>query len=163
TLAAKRGELGRALHGYTAYEWLWLARTLTPWGAAALLALAALGAVLAWRDGLLARPFFRALRLWLLFHQVAYRVLRVPFAPWYEAAPVAALAFLAALATLAGARAGAGWRRAALAKSHRIRAAAAALGTCALLALVAWPSLAWLARQWGRPPDPRFAIYERAG
>src|SRR5262249_5146869 len=27
TLAAKRDELARALHGYTAFEWLWLART----------------------------------------------------------------------------------------------------------------------------------------
>jgi hypothetical protein len=166
TLAAKRGELGRALHGYTAYEWLWLARTLTPAGAAALLALAALGAALAWRAGLLARPFFRATGLWLLLHEAAYRLLRVPFAPWYEEALLAALVFLAAfavIAVLSAARAAAGGRRAVLAKPDRIRAAAAALGTLALLALVACPSLAWLARQWGRPPDPRFTVYARAG
>jgi len=168
TLAAKRGELGRALHGYTAYEWLWLARTLTPAGAAALLALAVLGAALAWRTGLLARPFFRALALWLALHELAYRLLRVPFAPWYEEALLAALTFLAALAVLAACAAwaagaaavraagpagmGSGWRR-----------AAGAAVAVALLSPVAVPSLAWMARQWGRPPDPRFAVYERAG
>jgi hypothetical protein len=170
TLAAKRGELARALHGYTAYEWTWLARTLSPAAAAALLALAAAGAVVAWRSGLLARPFFRALALWLALHEIAYRLLGVPFAPWYEEALLAALVFLAALAALAAARwagghsagrsagepAAGGWRAAS-------RGALGLAVGVALLLPVAVPSLAWMARQWGRPPDPRCTVYERAG
>lgn len=161
TLAAKRGEIGRALHGYTEYEWFWLARTLSAPGAVALLVLAAAGAAVAWRAGLHRRTFFRALALWLALHEIAYRILRVPFAPWYEEALVQALVFLAALAALAAA----GWaarRLATVSPPGGARAAALALGAALLLPIAA-PSVAWLARQWGRPPDPRFAVYARAG
>ena len=170
TLAAKRGELARALHGYTAYEWLWLARSLSIPGALALLALAAAGALVGWRRGLLARPFFRALALWLALHEVAYRLLGVPFAPWYEEALLQALVFLAALAVVAGTGWAAGAARQAAGAGlqvepvrYGLRAAAGIALGAALLLPIAAPSVAWLIRQWGRPPDPRFAVYAAAG
>jgi hypothetical protein len=163
TLAAKRDELARALHGYTAFEWLWLARTLTTPGALALLALAAAGAAVAWRSRLAARPFFRTLAIWLLLHEITYRLLGVPFAPWYEEALLQALVFLAALAAVAAAARVAGWNgeREGRARRSGWRAAAGAVVGAALLLPVAAPSVAWL--QWGRPPDPRFEVYAAAG
>jgi hypothetical protein len=170
TLAAKRGELGRSLHGYTAYEWLWLARTLSAGGALALLALAVTGAAVAWRRGLFARPFFRVLALWLALHEIAYRLLGVPFAPWYEEALLQALVFLAALAAVAGGGWASRWpprqmmrREAVQVPASGWRRAAGTALALLLLAPVAAPSLAWTARQWGRPPDPRFVVYARAG
>ncbi len=162
TLAAKRGELGRALHGYAAFEWIWLVRALSAPGAAALLLLAAAGAVVAWRRGFLARPFFRAVALWLALHEIAYHLLGVPFAPWYEEGPLQALVFLAVLAAATTAVAVAAAAGNAAVSAVPARALGLAVGLI-LLAPLAAPSLAWVAAQRGRPPDPRTNVYARAG
>ena len=110
TLAAKSEALARAPRGYTGAEWAWLRRTLPLPGALALLGLAGLGEIAVVRCGLLRRPLPAAVALWILVHELAYRVIGVAFAPWYHVATLAALLLLA----LGGARmiagAGAQWR-----------------------------------------------------
>jgi hypothetical protein len=141
TLAGKQAELARVVRGYSLSEWLWLRRGLPLASILVLLALAALGLWLG-RERL-RQPFALALGLWLATLEIAYRLLGVPFAPWY---PVPALLGILALATLAAMHLG---RRA---------------GFAALLLLpVALPSWLWIHGQWGRPPDPRFRLYASLG
>lgn len=141
TLAGKQAELARVLRGYSLSEWLWLRRGLPLASVLLLLALAALGLWLG-RERL-RQPFALALGLWLVCLEIAYRLLGVPFAPWY---PVPALLGILALATLGAMQLGR-------------KAAFAAL----LLLPVALPSLLWIHGQWGRPPDPRYRLYASLG
>jgi hypothetical protein len=158
TLAGKQSELPFATHGYTLAEWLWLRRTLPLSGAAVLLALAAVGLLAGWRLGLWRRPFFAALGLLLLLHEIAYRLIGVPFAPWYQVPLVVVLAWLAVLGALSAAT------------LMRPAVAGTATGNglslgCALVLLlpVIIPSVRSLAGQWGRPPDPRTRVYAAVG
>ncbi|HXO20814.1 MAG TPA: hypothetical protein VOA87_12930, partial [Thermoanaerobaculia bacterium] len=161
TWAAKRAELSLSVHGYTVSQWLWLRRSLPLPACAALLGLAAAGLVVGLRSGLLRRPFFAALGLWVALHEIVYRLAGVPFAPWYEEALLQAVLFLAVLAAVAlGARLAALLRRG-LAMGSR-EAIGWGFAVLALLPILA-PSLADLGRQWGRAPDPRFAVYEQVG
>jgi hypothetical protein len=91
--------------------------------------------------------------------ELAYRLLGVPFAPWYHVATVALLTALAA--------AGAWWVAHLVAR--RIPGAErgggvleAALAVALLLPVVA-PSLLYLARQGTAPPDPRQPLYQAVG
>jgi hypothetical protein len=141
TLAGKQAELSRVLQGYSLAEWLWLRRGLPLASALLLLALAAAGLWLG-RERL-RRPFGLALGLWLLALEIAYRLLGVPFAPWY---PVPAVLGILALAVLGAMQIGR-------------KAAFAAL----LLLPIALPSLLWIQHQWRQPPDPRFRLYASLG
>lgn len=147
TLAGKR-----ALRDvpYTFREWQMFSSTLPPAGWAALLggALVALGIVV-WRGR--RHPMIAALGLWLLVHEVAYRVLDVWFAPWYHVALIQAVVGLFVLAAWTLARAAAGGRR-----------WAAAAVFALLLAPVLVPSLDAAAATWRQPTDPRHRIYAAA-
>lgn len=166
TLAGKRSEAGASaaggiVHwlGYTRAEWSWLHRELPSAAALWLLALAAAGAVLLVfalrrRADLRARhlPFVAALAGWVVAHEVLYRAVGVPFAPWYHLPTVAALLALAAWAAWEGPRR---W----LAGRPALAFATAAL----LLAPVVLPGTAWLADHRGRAPDARTALYADVG
>ena len=165
TLAAKHSELAASGQvSYTAAEWEWLRRTLPAPAAVALLLLAAAGAVALARSR---RALPDAARVgavaaaWLLVHELAYRALEVPFAPWYHvpllqailgAAAGGALALahgLARMAPLAGASAGA------------LRPALAAAIAAGLLLPAVLPWARWTLAHGGRPPDPRYPSYRR--
>jgi arabinofuranosyltransferase len=155
TMAAKQSELKlvEAGYSYTLREWRWLRRGVPLAGCLALLgcALWALGegARAVWRrqpvpGGQLAA----VLGLWLLGHEVAYRFLEVPFAPWYHVPLMNGLLGAASLgAVLAASR-----------LPGRLRL----VGAAVLLLPLLIPSATWVARQLGRPPDPRWTGYVEA-
>jgi hypothetical protein len=161
TLAAKQSELTATqlsitTPGYTLAEWRWLIRVLPLSAVLALAALVLAGVARlvgrrAWRE-----PALLAAAGWIVALEVFYRLVAVPFAPWYHLATVGALALLAGL----GAHAIGTWI-AGLVSSKRatVIAAFAALAVVPVLA----PSVAWLGSTWGRPPDPRFSIYREIG
>ncbi len=165
TLGGKQSEFAVGLQDYSLAEWLWLQRTLPLSGALALLALAVAGLVAGWHRGFWRRPFFVALALWLGLHEAAYRLVDVPFAPWYQVPLLAALAWLAAL----GAWSIAAWavRRLARAEPRAGRPLFLLLLplplAIGLLLPVLVPSARYVAAQWGSPPDPRLRIYTAVG
>ncbi|MEM7052551.1 MAG: hypothetical protein AAF604_23005 [Acidobacteriota bacterium] len=163
TLAGKQSERSDAL-GYSADQWHWLGRTLTPSGRAALMILAAIG-LLIWiasrrRSG--AVSFLASagavLAAGVLALQAFYRLAGVPFAPWYE---VAALNGLLALATFGAARLGAlvGSRL----PTSGLRPIVAGLVGLALSLPLWQPGLTWAVAQHGEPPDPRQELYCAVG
>jgi len=157
TLAAKRWEYAAVRDGYWLAEWHWLRRSLPLSGSLALLLLAVLGGVLGVRRGLWRHPGVQALGLWLLAHEVLYRVVRVPFAPWYHEGLVNALLALAALSSVAlGQAISSFWR-------EGKEPLAAPLAAGLLLLPILAPSVAYVGAQWRRPPDPRFEIYRTIG
>ncbi|HKI85995.1 MAG TPA: hypothetical protein VKA53_04540, partial [Thermoanaerobaculia bacterium] len=84
TLAVKRSEL--ALAGpasYGASEWSWIGRALPTVSAWFLLALAGIGLLWLARTRLALRPPVLSMGAWVLMNELLYRVLGVPFAPWY--------------------------------------------------------------------------------
>jgi hypothetical protein len=102
-------------------------------------------------------PLLICLLSWLALHELAYRLIGVPFAPWYHLHLV-----LAVLALAAGAALGLGsfaLSRFAgphsVAKRHLLPAALAVLLLLPLLA----PGAAYLAATWGRPPDGRQPLH----
>jgi hypothetical protein len=79
---------------------------------------------------------------------VAYRFLEVPFAPWYHVPLMNGLLGAASLgAVLAASR-----------LPGRLRL----VGAAVLLLPLLIPSATWVARQLGRPPDPRWTGYVEA-
>jgi hypothetical protein len=97
-----------------------------------------------------------ALGAWVVLHEVAYHLLGVPFAPWYEIHLLNALLALAAVGTLRGAA----W-------VARVAPSAAARGvTGAAVAGALVLGLApgrYVAAHFGTAPDPRYAGYVAAG
>jgi len=157
TLAAKRSEYSGAGAAYSLAEWTWLRRSLPLSGCVALLVLACVGGFVCGKHGLWKHPAFAALTLWLLAHEVVYRSLRVPFAPWYHEGLVNAVLILASLGAVALGRALLFWQR------HREETLMPTLVAALLLSPVLAPSVSYVWKQWGRPPDPRFEIYRTIG
>ncbi|HYX26340.1 MAG TPA: hypothetical protein VFC23_19460 [Thermoanaerobaculia bacterium] len=157
TMAAKQSELGAAHVSYTLEEWAWLRRELPLAGCLVLLALAGWGAV----EGVLAcrRRGFPAVfpamalggvaALWIVAHEIAYRLLRVPFAPWYQVYLINGLLLLAAF----------GASRLASRAPRAVQLPLAAV----LLLPVLLPSARFVRDFWRRPPDPRWDGYVAAG
>jgi len=136
---------------YTLRQWQTLTATLPTASSVVLLAVAAAGLVVLWRKGLWRRPPVAALGLWVLGHEVAYRVIGVWFAPWYHLYLWHALLVLFTLAAFEAAS----WA------GRRLRFAfPVVLG--AFLAVVLVPSGRYVAESWREPPDPRYRLYEEA-
>ncbi|HBL27239.1 MAG TPA: hypothetical protein DD490_10430 [Acidobacteria bacterium] len=160
TMAAKQLRLPLPAGGDISYNlraWRWLWRSAPGAAGIVLLGLAlwslAEGAYAALRRRSVPAGRLAAVTaLWLLAHEITYRLLGIPFAPWYHLSLanglLAAAAAGAVLITrrLLG-RPGAAWAP-----------AAAAILFLPLLV----PSITWVTRQWGRPPDPRWAGYVEA-
>ncbi len=157
TLAAKRSEFSGAGKAYSLAEWTWLRRSLPLSGCLALLALACVGGYVCGKHGLWKHPAVAALTLWLLAHEIVYRSVRVPFAPWYHEGLVNAVLILASLGAVALGRALLFRRR------HREETLVPALVAALLLSPVLAPSVSYVWTQWRRPPDPRFEIYRTIG
>jgi len=158
TMTAKQSELKLLADApsYTAREWRWLWRGLSWAGSLTLCALAL------WAMGEASRAVLKrrsipggrlaaVLGLWLLAHEAAYRLLGVPFAPWYHVPLINGLLAAAALGAL-------------LLASRFLRRGVAlpVAGAAVLLLPVLVPSATWVTRQWGRPPDPRWTGYVEA-
>lgn len=135
----------------TQRQWQTLTASLPTASSVVLLVVAAAGLVVLWRKGLWRRPPVAALGLWVLGHEVAYRVIGVWFAPWYHLYLWHALLVLFALAAFEAAS----WA------GQRLRFAyPVVLG--ALLAVVLVPSVRYAAESWREPPDARYRLYEKA-
>jgi hypothetical protein len=165
TLAAKQAEQTADLPTYGLRQWRWWVRTLPAPGAAALvLALAGVAAATAVKGcrarGVLAaapEPVAAAvLATWLVAHEVAYRVLAVPFAPWYHLPAVNALVALAIAGAL---RVG---TLCALPAPEGLRPRLGFAVAAALL-LGLFQPWSYLANQWRRAPDPRYDAFRRVG
>jgi hypothetical protein len=189
TLAAKQSELAADTPGYTLAQWRWLTRTMPASSAFALAALALAGAWALVRGGRWRDPALLAGAGWILTLEVFYRVVAVPFAPWYHLPTIGALLLLAACGAVAVGRViatvlgvapvaaqgttqgtaqstahGAAIGRSVAPQRSRVALAFAAPAAALLVALpVLAPSLSWLASAWGEPPDPRYQIYRRVG
>jgi hypothetical protein len=91
--------------------------------------------------------------LWLLAHEVAYRLLAVPFAPWYHVQAMNGLLAAAVLAVTRGRpQPREGGERTWLALTKAALLLLPVLGTSAV----------YVIQQWGRPPDPRWDGYMEA-
>ena len=155
TLAAKQLE-GAPNLPYTLDQWSWLGRSIGDGYPDVVLAvLAVLGGLIALAQR---STIALALTLWLLGHELAYRVLDVPFAPWYHLGLVNAGLIGAAVAAVHHQRIG----RAlpvSLPGAGRI-ASTVVLGSWLLVAgLIGQTAV----EVWGRAPDPRYDIYKRVG
>ena len=155
----KQGEFAELQAGsYTASQGSWLVRELGAAGAVALLLAAAAGAWLLLRQRRAPGPLLAALCAWVLAMELFYRLVKVPFAPWYHVTTVSALLALAAWACLGAAR-----HLARPVASPVARRALAGVLCGALMLPIAAPSLSFLAAGWRRPPDPRWEVYRRVG
>ena len=158
TMFAKQSEmkLVEAGYSYTAREWRWLRRGLSWAGCIALFGLALWALAEGGRAVLRRRAVFGSwpaavLGLWLVGHEAAYRLLGVPFAPWYHVYLINGLLAAAALgAVLIASRFLGG------------RAVLTTVAAAVLLLPLLIPSAAWVTRQYGRPPDPRWTGYVEA-
>lgn len=159
TLAGKRAEYSDATAAYTLAEWNWLRRSLPLSGCLVLLALAVLGAAVCAKRGLWKHPTVLALTLWLVSHEMVYRAVRVPFAPWYHEGLVNAVLILAAFGAVALGDGLLSWRW----RGEARMALAPALLACLILLPVLAPSASSIWEQWGRPPDARLEIYRTIG
>ncbi len=155
TLAGKRSELALFTTGYGRAELDWWVRSFGSLGALAIAGLVLVGALALPRRAGRARRFALAGAGWLLAHELLYRGVGVPFAPWYHIATFNGLIALAAAGAAALLPRRAPW----VAAENRRRA----LGGLALAGLLAGTALAGTARflldTWGRPPDPRIRLY----
>ena len=158
TMVVKQSELKlvEAGYSYTMREWRWLRRGVSWAGCLALFGLALWALAEGGRAVLRRRTIPGAwpaavLGLWLLVHEAAYRLLGVPFAPWYHVYLMNGLLAAAALG-------------AALAASRLLggRVVLSTVAAAVLLLPLLIPSAAWMARQYGRPPDPRWPGYVEA-
>ena len=154
TLAAKQSGFSAA-NSYSGQEWEWLHRELPLAGAITLIGLAAWGLVeLGWlvrRKGPEVTVLAWLPVLWLAGHEIAYRLLKVPFAPWYQLPLYNGLLLLAA------------WGALSLALKIRAPAALRSVAAGALLLPILIPSAGFIRASWRRPPDPRWAGYMAAG
>lgn len=163
TLGAKQSEMSGALPSYSAQQWAWLERSLpargTAFGALGLAA-GAVGALVYRRRGTLtgSPEGLAALTLgtWLLGHELVYRFVGVPFAPWYHVPLVNAGVALAAAGSLLVGR---GLTRGLPARLRDGITFGLAAG---LLLLVFRPGV-FLVDSWHKPPDPRFSAFRALG
>ncbi|MEM1247636.1 MAG: hypothetical protein AAGK22_14760 [Acidobacteriota bacterium] len=153
TLESKRAEASPDF-AYDVAQGSWLLLTFSQDYAliAVLLALATTGIlVLARRRSSQALVF----GLWLVSHEVFYRAVGVPFAPWYHVSTMLGLFYLTSVGAtevqeLLGQR------------GSKLRTPVRVLATLiALLALARVSSQA--ATMWGEPPDPRYEVYRAVG
>lgn len=156
TLQGKRSELALVTAGYLRSEYGWLVRSFDARSAPLIVALAAAGLVATGRLRGRPRRFAIAFGGWLIAHELLYRVVGVPFAPWYHIAAVNALLALAVTGAFAIGEVAA--------RSLRLRGGNAAALTAAAVGavLVALPlasSAAFIRDTVGRPPDPRIRVY----
>jgi arabinofuranosyltransferase len=159
TLAAKRSEYSVAAAAYSLAEWNWLRRSLPLSGCLVLLALALFGGAVCVRHAVWKHPAVLALGSWLIAHEIAYRAIRVPFAPWYHEGLVNAVLILATVGAVALGN-GLFSRRP---REEEKLGLAPALVACLILLPVLAPSVSYMWEQRGRPPDPRFEIYRSIG
>jgi len=160
TLAAKRSE-SRVMTSFdgSRAEWRWLLRTLPTASACVLLLLAVAGLAALW---MLRRELPTAVRAlatllvgWVGLHELFYRLVGVPFAPWYHLLLLVLVLLCATLGAFALARLAAG----ALAVAPRAQPLAiASIAALALLPILV-PGWQWTIAHAGRAPDPRYASY----
>lgn len=155
-----RGKKALAEVPYTLRQWQTLTLTLPKASAVWLLGGALAGLAALARSQLWRRPAALALGSWLAAHELAYRALRVWFAPWYHVYLVHAVVAFFVLGSWTLARTAAARLRAAPDAGRR--AAEAAL-LALLLAPVVAPSLGYAAESWRRPTDPRYRVYAATG
>lgn len=156
TLAGKRSELALASSSYSVAEWSWLERVFGTGGAIVWIALAIAGAIL-----LLFRSREREERLalaavvgWLAAHEAFYRLVGVPFSPWYQVH----LYHLMLAAAAAGALRLADRGVASLGAPAMPRAVRFGVALLLVLPLLV-PSLRFATTHRGVPPDPRIRVY----
>ena len=179
TLAAKRSEAMGGRLGwidYTRAEWHWLHRDLPRAGALWLVGLAAVGGVvlvgwLAWvwgglraqrggDTGIAGAVWVTGLVGWVALQEVAYRVVGVPFAPWYHLHLVLALLAIAIGGCLAIGRA-VGVRDLPR-RSWRLDVFVVSITLMLFIAPLSSGTV-YLAGTWRRPPDGRQAMYAAVG
>lgn len=137
---------------YSLRQWQMLTATLPVASSLVLLTGALVGLWVGWRCGVWKRPLPLALALWLVGHELVYRMVGVWFAPWYHLALVQAVVMLYVCGAVFLARR--------LAPRQDLARAGVLLLCLAPLLL---PSLSHLIRRWQRPPDPRYEVYAAAG
>ena len=156
TLAGKRSEMGLASTSYGMAEFHWLVRSFGLAGTGAVAALALWGLVGVGRLRGRARLFTFAAAGWLLAHELFYRLVGVPFAPWYHVATVNALLVLATVgACRLLPKEGVGPLPLA---SRRILIQLVL--AVALFGAAIFGAADFLRTAYGRPPDPRTRIYQ---
>jgi hypothetical protein len=137
---------------YTLRQWQTLVATLGAESGVFLLVVAALGlGIVTWK-GRWRHPMVHALGLWVVGHEVIYRMIGVWFAPWYHVYFWHAVLVLFTLGALGIARS-IGERLGD--SSDTVVAVVLVL----LLAGVLVPSLGFVTENWRQPPDPRFRLY----
>jgi hypothetical protein len=156
TLTAKAAELQYTTAGYTTAQWRWLLRCLPLSGAIILLLLAAWGMIGLVRRDVWQQPLVPALITWLLLHEITYRFLGVPFAPWYHEATLMALLALATFGAFA-------LSEGVVPQGSLGRSWVLLLVGVTITAPLLIPSVAYTVHQWKHPPDPRFRIYAEIG
>jgi len=162
TLAGKQSEFAAALQDYTLAEWRWLRRTLPLASCVTLLSLALLGLGRLFQHRFWRNPALLTLAVWVLSHEITYRLVRVPFSPWYQEITLNATVALAALGALICVDLP--FLRNRLHPTNPNRAAITrCLISLVLVTPILVPSLGYVTRHWGRPPDPRFRIYTQIG
>jgi hypothetical protein len=157
TLAAKQVE-GVAAGSYDLAEWMWFRETMSVTGCVAILGLAAVGIVELVKTGGGRQPVVVVFGMYLVLIELAYRLIGVPFAPWYHVGLFNAFLFLA----VRGAVAAVVWG---LVLVHRC--AQSPLLTIVLVGVIlapVWgPGVLYVRRQWRTPPDPRTGAYAVIG
>ncbi len=146
---------------YTLRTWQLLDNAIGLSGSAALVLAAALGLAAAYRLRWHRQPSFQALALWLVGHELAYRLIGVWFAPWYEIYLLVSVSILAAMGAVFWAERG--WRALRPVLPDVRRTGAITVLALMLLAPILIQSVRFTATNWRRPPDPRAQIYTDAG
>ncbi len=156
TLAGKRSELALAPSSYSAAEWSWLERVYGTGGALALIALALAGALVIWARsrGSEDRLVLVAVVGWLAAHETFYRLVGVPFSPWYQVH----LFHMLLAAAAAGALMLAGRGLSSFGRTAPLPAGRFGLATLLVIPLLL-PSLRFAVTHRGLPPDPRVRVY----
>jgi hypothetical protein len=156
TLQGKRSELALVTAGYLRSEFGWLVRSFDARSAPLIVALALAGLVATCR--LRGRPLRFAIAFggWLSAHELLYRVVGVPFAPWYHIAAINALLALAVAGAFAIGEVAASALRPRGGRGAALTAAAAGV---LLVALPLASSAAFIREHLRRPPDPRIRVY----
>lgn len=156
TLAGKRSEMEFVQSSYNAMEFAWISRALTPPGVAAVLLLACVGLASARGVRGRVRLFSIAGASWILAHEIFYRAVGVPFAPWYHLAAFNSLLALAAVGAadlLVNNTAFPRPWKWALTRLGKAGLAALCVGA------VLFATEQFVVNSWGTSPDARIGIY----
>lgn len=160
TLAGKRSEHALASGTYLAAEWDWLVRSFASPGAWLLLLLALVGLSTIRRARGRERTLLVAAAAWILSHELFYRLVGVPFSPWYQVATFVSLLALAAIGCTLGSR----QLLAGLPDGGGQPLPRAVVLTLAFLALspAALSTVRFWRDHWSVPPDPRLRVHRDA-